>query len=127
MKNIFFVVCIFCAGCVASPIHSTVTYGGIKKTIHRNNTALMKLQIGMSQNKVREIMGQPERSEGYPWGSAWLYRTAMTKGIQGGIYGSVDADYTPLMFDNEGILQGWGRNYFEQYVNEYEVTIKNRP
>ena len=114
-------------GCVGSPVHSTFVYGGVKKTVNRNNAALMKLKIGMSQNEVRSIMGEPERGEGYPWGSAWLYRTAMTQGVRGSIYGSVDADYTPVMFDKNSMLQGWGRNYFEQYVNKYELTIKNKP
>ena len=115
------------SGCVGSPIHSTLTYDSVKKTINRNNAALMKLKAGMGQKEVRSIMGEPERCEGYPWGSAWLYRTAMTKGISGGIYGSMDSDYTPVMFDKNSILQGWGRNYFEQYVNKYELTIKNEP
>ena len=115
------------AGCVGSPIHSTLTYGSVKKTINRNNAALMKLRAGMSQNEVQSIMGEPERSEGYPWGSAWLYRTAMTKGTEGGIYGSTDSDYTPVMLDKNGTLVGWGRNYFEQYINKYEITIKKEP
>jgi hypothetical protein len=115
------------AGCVGSPIHSTLTYGSVKKTVDRNNAALMKLRAGMNQNEVRSIMGEPERCEGYPWGSAWLYRTAMTKGIEGGIYGSTDSDYTPVMLDKNGTLEGWGRNYFEQYINKYELTIKKEP
>ena len=49
-------------------------------------------RAGMNQNEVRSIMGEPERCEGYPWGSAWLYRTAMTQGIKGSIYGSVDRE-----------------------------------
>lgn len=115
------------AGCVGSPIHSTLTYGGIKKTIKRNNAALMKLRTGMSQEDVLLLMGEPERSEGYHWGSAWLYRTAMTEGIHGGIYGSIDSDYTPVMFDKNGILEGWGRNYFEQSVNKYDITVQTKP
>jgi outer membrane protein assembly factor BamE (lipoprotein component of BamABCDE complex) len=127
MKRLLILVFItYLSGCVGSPIHSTLTYGSVQKTIKKNNAALMKLKAGMGQDEVRNILGEPERSEGYPWGSAWLYRTAMTKGIDGGIYGAIDADYTPVMFDNNGILQGWGRNYFEQYVNRYELTIKRK-
>ena len=44
----------------------------------------------MAQSEVREVMGKPERSEGYSWGSAWLYRTAMTSGV----YGTEDTDFT---------------------------------
>lgn len=123
-KVISLVLVLGVCGCVGSPIHSTFAYDSVQKTIKKNNAALMKLSAGMSQNEVRNIMGEPKRSEGYPWGSAWLYRTAMTKGIEGGIYGTTDSDFTPVMFDKNGILQGWGRNYFEQYVNKYELTIK---
>jgi outer membrane protein assembly factor BamE (lipoprotein component of BamABCDE complex) len=126
-KTLLIIGLLVLGGCVGSPVHSTLTYGSVKKTVNRNNTALMKLKAGMSQNEVQVIIGKPERNEGYPWGSVWLYRTAMTLGINGSIYGSVDADYTPVMFNNEGVLQGWGRNYFEQYVNKYELTIKNTP
>lgn len=126
-KALFISSLLVFASCVGSPLHSTLTYDSVRKTINRNNAALMKLKAGMNQNEVRSIMGEPERSEGYPWGSAWLYRTAMTKGVNGGIYGSTDSDYTPVMFDKNSILQGWGRNYFEQYVNKYELTIKNEP
>lgn len=80
----------------------------------------MKLEIGMTKDEVLEIMGEPERSEGYEWGSAWLYRTAMTSGI----YGTADSDFTPLLFDKNGKVHGWGRNYFKQYVNRYEFQIK---
>lgn len=110
------------SGCVGSPIHSTLTYGSVKKTIAKNNTALMKLKTSMTQEEVWNVLGQPERSEGYPWGSAWLYRTAMTSGI----YGTTDPDFTPVMFDKDGVLHGWGRNYFEQYVSKYELTIKQQ-
>lgn len=126
-KALFISSLLVFAGCVGSPIHSTLTYGSVKKTINRNNAALMKLIAGMSQNEVRSIMGEPERCEGYPWGSVWLYRTAITEGIKGGIYGSTDSDYTPVMLDKNGILEGWGRNYFEQYINKYELTIKKEP
>lgn len=110
-------------GCVGSPIHSTLTYAGIQSDIKRNNSSLVKLQTGMSQEQVKETLGEPERSEGYQWGSVWLYRTAMTNGIYGGIYGAIDEDFTPVMFNQDGSLIGWGRNFYEQRVNKYELTL----
>lgn len=125
-KALFISGLLLFAGCVGSPIHSTSTYNAVKRTIDKNNAALMKLKAGMSQNEVRSIMDGPERCEGYPWGSVWLYRTAISQGIRG-IYGSVDTDYTPVMFDTDNMLQGWGRNYFEQFVTKHELTIKYDP
>ncbi len=110
-------------GCVGSPVHSTLKYGSVQRAIKRNNNNLMELKAGMSKEQVRSIMREPERSEGYPWGSAWLYRTAITKGISGGIYGTVDSDYTPVVFTDEGNLVGWGRNVLIERTKRYELTI----
>lgn len=80
------------------------------------------MKIGMSQEDVVKLMGKPERSEGYAWGSAWLYRTAMTSGI----YGTADPDFTPVVFGQDGKIVGWGRNFFTGHVKKYEINIKNQ-
>ena len=105
---------------MGSPIHSTLKYGSTEKVIKRNNSNLFELKIGMSKDEVRQVMSEPERSEGYPWGSAWLYRTAMTSGI----YGTADPDFTPVVFDDRETLVGWGRNFLTERVKRYEMTIK---
>ena len=78
------------------------------------------LRIGMAQDETRDIMGDPERSEGYEWGTAWLYRTAMTSGI----YGTADSDFTPIVFHPDGKVIGWGRNFFTEHVRRYEVRLR---
>ena len=108
------------AGCVGSPIHSTLKYNIVQGDISRNNKNVMTLRIGMTQDQVVQHMGQPERSEGYQWGSAWLYRTAMTSGI----YGTADSDFTTVVFDESGKLVGWGRNFFTEQVKRYEIKVK---
>ncbi len=108
------------SGCVGSPVHSTLKYQSVQSEISRNNKNLMTLRIGMTQEQVQQHMGQPERSEGYQWGSAWLYRTAMTSGI----YGTSDSDFTPVVFDENGKLVGWGRNFFTEHVKRYEIKLK---
>ena len=108
------------SGCIGSPIHETTTYNKRQSDISLNNKNMMALKIGMSQEQVLQHMGQPERSEGYEWGSAWLYRTAMTSGV----YGTADSDFTPVVFDEEGKLIGWGRNFFTEHIKRYEIKIK---
>lgn len=109
------------SGCgVGSPMHKTATYNRLQSEILRNNNNLMTIKIGMTQEQVLQHMGQPERSEGYKWGSAWLYRTAMTSGI----YGTADSDFTPVVFDENGKLVGWGRNFFAEHVKRYEIKVK---
>lgn len=107
-------------GCVGSPVHSTITYNSIQSTIRKNNDKLLSMKIGMTQDETRALMGPPELSEGYEWGTAWLYRTAMTSGI----YGTADSDFTPIVFDRSGKVVGWGRNFFAEHVKKYEINIK---
>ena len=110
----------FFMGCFGHWIHRAVTYDSIQATIKENNEHLLSLQVGRTREQVRGIMGDPERSEGYAWGSAWLYRTAMTSGI----YGTVDSDFTPVVFDSDGSLVGWGRNFFTEHVKRFEIQIR---
>jgi len=109
-------------GCVGSPIHSTLKYNSVQGSAKRNNDALISLRVGMPKDEVQKVMGKPERSEGYQWGSVWLYRTAMTSGI----YGTADSDFTPVVFDESEKLAGWGRNFFTERARKYEIEIKNR-
>ncbi len=108
------------AGCVGSPVHSTLKYESVQSTIKHNNADLLSLKIGMTKDDVRKLMGNPEQSEGYEWGSVWLYRTAMTSGI----YGTADSDFTPVVFDQNDKLEGWGRDFFTERVRRYELEIK---
>ena len=113
---------ILVAGCVGSPVHSTIKYNTLQSTINENNEKLLRMKIGISQEDVLQLMGKPESSEGYAWGSAWLYRTAMTSGI----YGTADSDFTPVVFGQDGKVVGWGRNFFTEHVKKYEISIKNQ-
>ncbi len=124
LKSIFAVCCVgvLTTGCVGSPVHSTIKYNSVQSMINDNNEKLLNMKIGVSQEDVVQLMGKPERSEGYNWGSAWLYRTAMTSGI----YGTADSDFTPVVFDQDGKVVGWGRNFFSEHVKKYEINIKNQ-
>lgn len=124
LKSVVAVCClgVLAAGCVGSPVHSTIKYNSVQSTINHNNEKLLRMKIGASQEDVVQLMGKPERSEGYAWGSAWLYRTAMTSGI----YGTADSDFTPVVFGQDGKVIGWGRNFFTEYVKKYEINIKSQ-
>ena len=47
----------------------------------------------------------------------------MTNGISGGIYGTIDADFTPVMFDQDISLDG-EETSMNKRLNKYELTIK---
>ena len=96
-------------------------YNSVQGAIADNNRYLLELHVGMAQRDALAVMGPPERSEGNAWGTAMLYRTAMTSGI----YGTADSDFTPVMFDPNGQLMGWGRNFFSEQARKYELTVKH--
>ncbi len=119
---VLFFLCFIFVGCVGDPLHRTITYSNLQSVIKRNNENLLRMKIDMSKAETKDLMGQPERSEGYAWGSAWLYRTAMTSGV----YGTADSDFTPIVFDQDGKVLGWGRNFFVEHIKRYEINIKKQ-
>jgi hypothetical protein len=70
----------------------------------------------MFEEYVSDTTGEPQRHEGYQWGTVWLYRTAMTHGDRG----TPETDLTPPIFDQRGILLGWGRNCLSEHIKRYE-------
>ena len=77
----------------------------VQALVERNHKHVLQLRMGMPQAEVHAVMGDPEASEGYAWGAAWLYRTAVPTTPQG-----TAAEWTPVVFNEQGILIGWGRH-----------------
>ncbi len=44
----------------------------------KNRQALMNLNVGMSPDEVRAVMGEPQMVEEYPNETVWYYRTGTT-------------------------------------------------
>ena len=105
-----------CVGCAG-----IITPGGpsdreIRAMVDRNTRNLQRLQAGMFEEYVSDVMGEPQRREIYTWGTAWYYRTSITKGA-----GSTpDTDLTPLVFDQRGVLLGWGRDFLAEHIKHSE-------
>jgi len=55
----------------------------IRAMVDRNNRNLRRLQVGLFQEYVSDIMGEPQRLEVYSWGTAWFYLTAINNGARG--------------------------------------------
>jgi hypothetical protein len=83
----------------------------LQAIIDRNTRNLLRLQADLFEEYVLDIMGPPQRLEGYSWGTVWLYRTALTKQARA----MPDTDFTPLVFDPRGVLVGWGRDFLATY------------
>ena len=98
-------------GCSSLLMPSGPSDREIQSLIDRNTRNLLRLQPEMFEEYVADVMGPPQRVEGYPWGTAWLYRTALTKGART----TPETDFTPLIFDQRGILLGWGNDFLATY------------
>ena len=86
----------------------------------QNRANLINLQLGMSKDQVKTVMGKPDRSEAAGKRELWFYRTSSRRMLYGG-YESVS---TPLSF-KEGLLEGWGQNFVVgEDVDKYEVRIR---
>jgi hypothetical protein len=122
MKSILMSVLglVLVAGCVRSPVDETVKFVAMQHAVKVNNDNLLKLELGLNKTQVLDIMGKPEKSEAYAWGSIYLYRTAISRDV----YTPVDADFTPVVFNEKGDLIGWGRNFYESQVQKYELKVK---
>ena len=100
-----------CVGCTSLLIPSGLSDRELQAMIDRNTRNLPRLQAHLFEEYVSDIMGPPQRVEGYPWGTVWLYRTALTKGARA----TPETDYTPLVFDQRGVLLGWGSDIWASY------------
>lgn len=99
------------AACAGSPVRT-------EGEAARNRANLLQLSIGQTKSQVAAIMGAPYKTEMYSRESGqiefWLYLTEA--GVQ-------DSHLTPLAFEN-GLLKGWGRNYYDTTLRvKKEVKI----
>ena len=71
-----------------------------------------RLELNLSREEVRRILGSPERTEGFRAGGraviVWYYWLEEPQGRRG---------LTPLVFE-DGRLSGWGDNYFRRRLRE---------
>lgn len=104
------------AGCPGLGLLGPAPRGPSQALIDRNNRNLLRLQGGMFQEHVFNIMGEAQRIEWYPWGAAWLYRTAKPDGASK----AAGTEFTPLVFDRSGVLLGWGREILLEQVKRDE-------
>jgi hypothetical protein len=74
--------------------------------------AATRLELNMSREDVRRVLGLPERTEGFQSGGraviVWFYLLEPQKGR---------TVATPLVFE-EGRLRGWGDNYYRRRLRE---------
>ncbi|UCE07345.1 MAG: outer membrane protein assembly factor BamE [bacterium] len=91
-----------------------------------NREKLNLLEVGMTKEKVLEIMGQPYQREA-EGNSEWLlYETGPR--IRGNPFGDYyerrpDSEWLTPLFIQDGKLEGWGRNFWMTKEKRYDVKI----
>ena len=108
------------SGCVIHDLLGSCKKINVQDQIARNNENRNNLKIGITPEQVQQIMGKPDNSEAYAWGTAWVYRTAMTSGVDG----KANSDFTPIVFDENGNLIGWGRDFLLNTLTQKENDQK---
>ncbi len=93
----------------------------------QNRAGLLKLNVGLTKEQVLGVMGSPYKTEMYMVDGKptefWLY---LTEGRSINDSRLTDANFTPLAFEN-GVLKGWGRNYYDNTLKiKKEVTIERK-
>jgi hypothetical protein len=111
-RLVFLIGVVTCSlGCTSLLMPSGSSDRELQAMIDRNTRNLSHLQVDLFEEYVSDIMGPPQRVEGYLWGTVWFYRTALTRGARA----TPETDYTPLVFDQRGVLLGWGRDILASY------------
>ncbi len=88
----------------------------MQNAIEQNKQDLRSLEVGKHQEDVKEIMGEPDGSDFYFWGSMWLSRTAIVSGVSE----RADSDFTSVVFDASGKLLRWGRDALIRHTKPCE-------
>ena len=88
---------------------------------NQRRAKLTQLEIGMTKQKVIDIMGQPHKTEAYqqPNGKNLEYLIYITR------YEYPFEEHTPIAI-YDGKVVGWGNSFKESQQQRYEIEIKNR-
>ena len=99
------ILTIACAALAAT----TVSCGYFQAMHQRDKLA--DIRVGMTKDQVVEIAGDPLSKELYSTDNYWFYYTD-PKWYDGMV---TQDECTPFLFDDDGILQGWGHQYFHDH------------
>jgi len=106
----------FISNCAGSPVRT-------HWQAETNNANMAKLKLGMSEDEVLRIMGPPDKTEAYTiGGEPWLFWLYITEGKDIGTREWGDRNYTPVGV-RSGKLSGWGRNFYQQVKQRYEIYL----
>ena len=104
------------SGCIAFDRDTSMLAPHKWSEIERNRENLGKLRVKMTKQEVLEIMGEPVKGEVFCSDNVWWYytRTCWTD------YMITRDECTPVVFDENGLVEGWGTLFFR---NKYDYKL----
>ena len=110
---------LFLSACAGSPYLT-----GVEARQNREN--MLKLSVGQTKEQVLTLMGNPYKTEMYVIAGNpvefWFY---LTEGKEPNVSLN-NSNFTPLAFE-KGLLNGWGRNYYDNTLRiKKDVTIEQK-
>lgn len=78
---------------------------------------LTRLRAGMTEAEANHLMPHPHGWKSFTWGVASFYPTGMSHGLES----TAPEDLTPLVFDKQKNLLGWGQEFLEEKIREEEA------
>jgi len=114
------VLSVFLMACAGSPART-------QWEAESNRENMLRLNVGQTKDQVLTVMGKPYKTESYVIDGKpvefWLY---LTEGRSTRDKGISDVNFTPLAFEN-GILKGWGRNYYDNTLRiKKDITVESK-
>lgn len=74
----------------------------------QQRSKLEDVRVGMTREEVENVAGKPVSGELYSTDNIWFYYTS-PKWYDGLV---TQDECTPFLFDDDGVLLGWGNKYF---------------
>lgn len=94
---------------VCAALAATFASCGYFQAKHQRDK-LADIRVGMTKDEVVEVAGEPLSKELYSTDNYWFYYTD-PKWYDGLV---TQDECTPFLFNDDGILQGWGNRYFRE-------------
>ena len=113
-------ICWLISGCALIDRDTSVLAPHKWDEIFRNRENLGKLRVKMTKGEVLAIMGEPLKDEVFCEDNVWWYytRTCWTD------YMTTRDECTPVVFDEQGLVEGWGVSYYKTHYDYVSWTDK---
>ena len=106
-------ICSLFSGCAVIDPDTSLLAPHKWDEISRNRENLAKLRVKMTKEDVLSVMGEPIKGEVYCEDNIWWYYTRTRRAD----FMTTRDECTPVVFDENGKVEGWGSSYFRTHYD----------